>query len=226
MDSIQRTIPFAFALLVTVRAQESSDAAPSPTNPIEAGKASDSAPGSSRDPDSDDTSDSGSTSLVNYYFVFLALIICVAVLGAFLIWQRRRRAALRLRGGRGNLGTVGAPRWPGEGRNDGWQRRYLQGRWRSQEDVGREEGLNELGEAPPAYAPPKTREEEQREAVAQEEPALPMQTLSREDTGLKPPDYTHATTQAIDDPGRHSLTSTSSRPPNGEHGAYGEPSRT
>lgn len=57
-----------------------------------------------------------------------------------------------------------------------------------------EEGLNELGEAPPAYAPPKTREEVERDREAGAGLAVPMQTLSREEAGLKPPDYseTHA----------------------------------
>lgn len=45
-----------------------------------------------------------------------------------------------------------------------------------------EEGLNEEAEAPPPYVPPPPKE-------SGEGPAVPMQTLSREHVGLKPPDY-------------------------------------
>ena len=67
------------------------------------------------------------------------------------------------------------------------RRRYWQGRWRSAE-VSREEGLNEHGEAPPPYIP-KPDEEHGGDGRHDGEPAVPLQTLSREDAGLKPPDY-------------------------------------
>ncbi|RMY56675.1 hypothetical protein D0865_03517 [Hortaea werneckii] len=57
-------------------------ATPSPTTPMDAGKASDTAPGASAGADDDD---SNGTSLVNYYFVFLALIVCIAGLAAFMV---------------------------------------------------------------------------------------------------------------------------------------------
>jgi len=70
-------------------------------------------------------------------------------------------------------------------------RGYWHGRFRSQEDVRPEEGLNELGEAPPAYAPPPKAGYGQGDGAG-DLPAVPMQALSREDAGLKPPDYVEA----------------------------------
>lgn len=44
------------------------------------------------------------------------------------------------------------------------------------------------------------------EATETQEPAIPLQTLSREQAGLKPPDYeTHV--RAVDEERRHSQTS-------------------
>jgi hypothetical protein len=52
-----------------------------------------------------------------------------------------------------------------------------------------EEGLNEHGEAPPPYIP-KTQMEGLPADGQANGPAIPMQTLRREDVGLaKPPDY-------------------------------------
>jgi len=80
----------------------------------------------------------------------------------------------------------------------------MQGYWhrrgRSQEDVGREEGLNELGEAPPAYAPKRDEE------LQQNGPAVPLQTLSREDAGLKPPGYEQGS-YTVDSPARRARAS-------------------
>lgn len=55
--------------------------------------------------------------------------------------------------------------------------------WRSGADDGRpEEGLNEVGEAPPPYKPD---EDEQTNGG----PAVPPPAHTREEAGLKPPDY-------------------------------------
>jgi len=185
-------------------------------------QATDNAPGansSSSINDNDNDSDSGNTSLVNYYFVFLALILCVAGLGVFLVWRRRKRAVSHFRNSRENALARDVSAWQGDTRGEGWHRRYWQGRLRSQEEVGRDEGLNELGEAPPAYAPPKTREDEEREAAEGQEPAVPLQTLSREEAGLKPPEYAEASVRPVEGAGRHSWASGSSSRPRdqGEH---------
>ncbi|TKA76672.1 hypothetical protein B0A55_02607 [Friedmanniomyces simplex] len=177
----------------------------------------DSALGGSSNTDSTSTGDGHS--LVNYYFVFLAIIIAVAGLTGFLLFRRRRRAMIATslsrqsalardlttwHGSSGNSNDHGMFDGAGGGGGGGggggarargyWP--YGHGQFRSQEDAGREEGLNELGEAPPAYAPPppKSRQdgEEMTTTTSQygaDEPAVPLQTLSREDAGLKPPDY-------------------------------------
>lgn len=140
-----------------------------------------------------------STGLVNYYFVFLALIVAVAGVVVFLIMRRRRRAVLRRRYGQDVALSrdLGGPREGGGWSNWSPERtrgRYWQGRWRSAE-ASREEGLNEQGEAPPPYIPKRESQEAQRETV---EPAIPLQTLSRDDTGLKPPDYSDYHSQDTD----------------------------
>jgi hypothetical protein len=90
-------------------------------------------------------------------------------------------------------------------------------RWRSTEDVGREEGLNELGEAPPAYvAPRKSGETSQVESATV---TVPMEALTREGVGLKPPDYTPARTTAVTEQSGLRLDESgegSSRPRDGE----------
>lgn len=62
--------------------------------------------------------------------------------------------------------------------------------------MSREEGLNEHGEAPPPYVPKRSGEEARGTGeggqAADGGPAVPMQTLSREEAGLKPPDYEEA----------------------------------
>lgn len=178
----------------------------------------DTAAGSSATGDGDD-SHTDTTGLVNYYFVFLALILCVAGLGVWLVYRKRKRAMMHFRYGREAALARDVSAWP---RGDTWYRSHWAGRRRSAEDTSREEGLNELGEAPPAYAPPKTREEQEREAAEREGPAVPLQTLSREDAGLKPPDYTAASVQAVDEPGRRpSVGGMSSRLANLEDNSNG-----
>jgi len=70
---------------------------------------------------------------------------------------------------------------------DGWTntRRWVHGRhWRSDSRNSREDGLNELGEAPPPYVPAaKTA----TETGSTEELQVPLRTLSR--NGERPPGY-------------------------------------
>lgn len=159
--------------------------------------ATDTAPGQSNGAPVD------ASSLVNYYFVFLALFIGIAGVGGFFIYKRRRRAVMAMRNSRENALARDISDF--EGTRTRW---YRQGRWgRSEEDVDREEGLNEFGEAPPAYAP-KTSEERAREQ--EHGVAVPLQTLSRENAGLKPPDYSEAAAQPTERPGRSSIASAAS----------------
>ena len=152
-----------------------------------------------------------STGLVNYYFVFLALIIAVVGGVVYLFIRKRHRAKLRTRYSQQEALTrdLGGAR-PGGGWSN-WhpersRGRYWQGRWRSAE-ASREEGLNEAGEAPPPYVPKRRSEEAQREVT---EPAVPLQTLSRDGAGLKPPDYSEYRSQDLDSQARNSVASGSS----------------
>jgi hypothetical protein len=70
--------------------------------------------------------------------------------------------------------------------------------------MSREEGLNEQGEAPPPYIPKPAEEREQRENSGAGVPAVPLQTISREHAGLKPPDYSEASTESYSGPGQSS----------------------
>ena len=154
-------------------------------------------------PKGDNDNGADSHGLVNYYFVFIALIMCVFAFGLFIVLRRRSRAKRRSQfrqsgaierdfgGLRANVGDGGWANWNPE------RRRNWQGRWRSAE-VSREEGLNEHGEAPPPYIPKRRSEEEhQDDTVHDGGPAMPLQTLSREDAGLKPPDYDETHTPSL-----------------------------
>jgi hypothetical protein len=162
-------------------------------------------------PSSNNNHSMNSTGLVNYYFVFLALIVAVVGGVVYLFIRKRHRAMLRTRYSQQEALTrdLGGAR-PGGGWSN-WhpertRGRYWQGRWRSAE-ASREEGLNEQGEAPPPYVPKRRSEEVQREVT---EPAVPLQTLSRDGAGLKPPDYSEYYLQNPDSQGRNSVASASS----------------
>lgn len=144
--------------------------------------------------------------VTQYYFVFLALIICVAGLGAFLVWRKKKRARQWAHTGREHALANDISTWEP---TSGHRRRNWQGRWRSAH-ISQEEGLDEHGEAPPPYVPKSTEEEQ---ALQARNPggnlAIPLQTLSREDAGLKPPDYTEMHTRPVSEATEASSAGTS-----------------
>ncbi|GIZ42195.1 hypothetical protein CKM354_000547300 [Cercospora kikuchii] len=151
-------------------------------------------------------------SLVNYYFVFLALIVILVGIGAFFVYRRKRKIALLYQNGQAGALQQDVGAWdPSRAR-----RRYWQGRWRSTDVTDREEGLNEHGEAPPPYMPKETRDEEQglpmRNHNDNNNLAVPLQTLSREQAGLKPPEYDYAVTEHYARPSATGSTSSSQQP--------------
>lgn len=156
--------------------------------------------GSSSGNSGDGIGSSSPSHLVNYYFVFLALIICIGGLSGYLVWRRRKRALAAMRHSREHALARDLSGWDaGAGRREGRIRGYWPGRGnRAQEEEVAEEGLNELGEAPPAYMPRKSRESGRVVDGSDEAPAIPLQTLSREEAGLKPPDYSIANVVAVD----------------------------
>ncbi|OQN95893.1 hypothetical protein B0A48_17730 [Cryoendolithus antarcticus] len=143
--------------------------------------------------------DGTSTGLISHYFIFIALLLCVAGIIFFFMFRRRRKAMLRYNayqqsqqqaGGRGGMGggwEMQPPNWRG-----GWRGGVPGiGEGRGLEAV---EGLDERGEAPPAYVAKMDGPAEVRHGEAPAEgPAgisAPPHTLSREQSGLRdPPRY-------------------------------------
>jgi hypothetical protein len=163
--------------------------------------------GSSYPSDSDDADTGGGHNMSTYYFVFFALLICIAVLCVYFVWKKRRNA----------LRVYSNPHGPGYNRDvREWDTaRHRHRYWNTQhrnEQASREEGLNEDGEAPPPYMPKD--DEETGNAGRQVngqlahggntpvpgEPAIPMQTLSRDHAGLKPPGYEQSVQPVGDEP--------------------------
>lgn len=128
-----------------------------------------------------------------YYFIFFALLICIAILCIYFVW-RKRRNALRINN---NFRPGGYPRDVREWDTVRYRRRYWNTNFRN-DQPSREEGLNENGEAPPPYMPKDDEETGNHQMhvngqpapeVRPGGPAIPMQTLSRDQAGLKPPGY-------------------------------------
>lgn len=138
------------------------------------------------DDDDDDNNTGSSVPMGSYYFVFLMLAICIIGIVIFLNFRRRRKRRLQHLYGREDAYAQD----PAAARG---RRHYWTGRWGSQ-NVSREEGLNEHGEAPPPYMPKSSVHDPQRDGAiggqaASAGPAVPMQTLSRDDAGMRPPEY-------------------------------------
>lgn len=145
-------------------------------------------------PDSDDTGPTHNMS--TYYFVFFAILICIAILCVYFVWRKRRNALMVRPGLRGSGYRRDVQEWD----SVRYRRRYWNTNSRSGQ-VSREEGLNENGEAPPPYMPKDDEETGNAGARADGqhahvdsrpvpgEPSIPMQALSRDQAGLKPPGY-------------------------------------
>lgn len=135
-----------------------------------------------------------------YYLAGLILILACLALAVFFMFRRRAQAiALRRRTGNRAEALQRDLASPDSHNGRTGFSRYTRGLRRGGiEDTG-EEGLNELGEAPPAYIAGENRR-----------PAMPLQTLSREDVGLKPPDYSETSTYEVDPNARDSTASASS----------------
>lgn len=139
------------------------------------------------------------SSVLNWYFVFLVALAFFLFGGFWIVHRRKKRIKAYYR----STGQHALAR-----DLDGWGngRRWTYGNWRSGGSGGprggigvrRQEGLNELGEAPPPYDPrPRTPPPPQVESEGSERAgrdtlglAVPLATLSRDSRAtLKPPDY-------------------------------------
>jgi hypothetical protein len=144
--------------------------------------------------DNQDTGNGGNMSV--YYFVFFALLICIAVLCIYFVWRRRRNALMIRPSPHGQAYHRDVREW-----DTMRHRRHYWSTTSRNEQASREEGLNENGEAPPPYMPKDDEETDStglhanRQRTQGEgtpvpgEPSIPMQTLSRAQAGLKPPGY-------------------------------------
>lgn len=140
------------------------------------------APGSSPSPSTSPSSDTPSTGLVSYYYVFFAIALCIAAMVGFFLWRRRRMLASR------NMQS--RPDQQSWGNQSGWygyhgSRQQWVGHGAAEEH--RVEGLNEDGEAPPPYLP-KSDELSRRpnsqngmRTGAPTEESIPLQDMSRSD---------------------------------------------
>ncbi|KAF2196137.1 hypothetical protein GQ43DRAFT_476590 [Delitschia confertaspora ATCC 74209] len=129
-----------------------------------------------------------------YYFLFLALFGVLIGVALWMLHRSRKRRKERYRQHATNALARDL---------DGWSttRRWMHGGWRNnrgEPDRGTEEGLNENGEAPPPYEPPKASRVEvnedggsmEQEGYGRVGITVPMRTLVREDVGrVRPPDY-------------------------------------
>jgi hypothetical protein len=152
--------------------------------------------GSSSDGDYDPGDTGNGRNMSVYYFVFFALLICIAVLCIYFVWRRRRNALMIRPNPRGEVYHRDVREWD----TTRYRRRYWNTGFRN-EQPSREEGLNENGEAPPPYMPKEDEEMGNNGSHANGqraqaegtpvpgEPSIPMQTLSRDQAGLKPPGY-------------------------------------
>ncbi|CAD0024413.1 unnamed protein product [Aureobasidium pullulans] len=154
--------------------------------------------------------------LYQNYFAFVAVVIVIALVGGCVFYRRKKRIIYRASVSR-QLALSRDIEDQGLRANRGWgwgalSRDYSSGPtprgqplsaragiglapWRRRRE---EEGLNEAGEAPPAYKPAPDDNDtvlETGQPAPQNDattPAVPRPTLGREHTGLKPPDYTEA----------------------------------
>ena len=149
--------------------------------------------------DESETSNDNGRSYTTYYFVFFALLFCIALLCVYFVWRRRRNALTVRHGFRPGSYQRNVQDWD----TVRYRRRYWNTNFRNA-GVSREEGLNEHGEAPPPYVPkddentgtggPQAGAYHEQGQARPAEPAIPMQTLSRDQAGLgqKPPGYEQA----------------------------------
>ncbi|CAD0090278.1 unnamed protein product [Aureobasidium mustum] len=175
------------------------------------------------------TRDNGGQSfgeLYHNYFVFVAIAIAIALLVACAFYRRKKRIIHQANLSR-QIALTRDIQDQGIRANRGWgwgalSRDYASGPTPHGQPLAvrgatarrrEEEGLNDAGEAPPAYkAAPGYNDtvlETARPASTTNlaTPTFPRPALARENTGLKPPDYTETAFSPIS-PGRGSSNTT------------------
>ncbi|KAI4724080.1 hypothetical protein E4T49_08207 [Aureobasidium sp. EXF-10728] len=175
-----------------------------------------------------DESDQGKSfgNLYQNYFAFVAVVVVVALVCACVFYRRKKRIVYQANVSR-QIALTRDLEDQGLRANRGWgwgalSRDYSSGPaprgqplavlspWRRRRE---EEGLNEAGEAPPAYKSAPDDNDTVLESAQPAPPpdpatpAVPRPTLAREDTALKPPDYTETLVSSLA-PGRSSSSTT------------------
>ena len=120
--------------------------------------------------------------ILNYYFLLLAVFVIAMLVIYWSLARRRRKAAAQLRRMQQSVLSEDVRSWTRH-RQAGYGFPDEEGRGRS----GREEGLDEAGEAPPAYV----KEPERAHVDRGEGVELTGMTRLRQmaELGVKPPDY-------------------------------------
>ncbi|KAG9601865.1 hypothetical protein KCU77_g1538, partial [Aureobasidium melanogenum] len=169
--------------------------------------------------------------LYHNYFVFVAVVIAIALFACCFFYRRKKRIVHQANVSR----QIALSRDIEDQRlraNRGWgwgalSRDYSSGPTPRGQPLGargamglpswgrrrEEEGLNDAGEAPPVYKSAPDHNDTVLETARPASPtsltppAVPRPALGREHTGLKPPDYTEAVISPVT-PGRGSSSST------------------
>lgn len=176
-----------------------------------------------------DDDDQSFGDLYHNYFAFVAVVIAVVLVGGCVFYRRKKRIVYQARVSR-QIALTRDIEGQGLRANRGWgwgalSRDYSSGPtphgqplgvrgamglppWRRRRE---EEGLNDAGEAPPAYKSAPDHSDTVLETARPASPAnlatpaVPRPALGRETTGLKPPDYTETIVSPVPvTPGRGS----------------------
>jgi hypothetical protein len=174
--------------------------------------------------DSGSTSDRSFGDIYQNYFAFVAVVLVVTLVGGCVFYRRKKRIIRNANLSR-QIALSRDIEDQGLRSNRGWgwgalSRDYSSGPdprgqplsqglrgplgvptpWRRRRE---EDGFNEAGEAPPAYKSAPDHNDTVLEIAHPvpltdiTTPALPRPTLGRENTGLKPPDYTEAVVSPV-----------------------------
>ncbi|KAF1989580.1 hypothetical protein K402DRAFT_390543 [Aulographum hederae CBS 113979] len=166
----------------------SADSAPTPPPGSDFIDGSDNDAEEDNDADNVDDTTNPNAYLINYYFVFLVAAIIFAIGAGYLYYRRRKaRKALLRRTSRDALSR------DIQGWSSARPRRWIRDirEWDQERNEPRQDGLNELGEAPPPYVPNDNSADGHHEG--NRGVSIPLQTLAaRPEDRAKLPGYEEA----------------------------------
>ena len=124
---------------------------------------------------------------VRYYFVFVVIVLLVLVVAIWAVFRRNQKRKFQSNSARQTALAQDLDGWPNT-------RRWNHGNWRSDRNrqynmyARREEGLDELGQAPPPYQSAGGG----HPVDTSTRMAVPAPAFTAQDAGHKPPDYHEA----------------------------------